>query len=85
MTVNNGGTLGGAGEVGNVTVTSGGTLAPGNSPEILDTGNLSLQSGATLDIELGGTTVGTQYDQVTCDRHGFARWRDAGYHADQQL
>ena len=64
VTVQSGGTLKGSGTVGAMTVQSGGTLAPGNSPEIIDTGNFNLQSGATLKIELGGTTVGTQYDQV---------------------
>lgn len=64
MTVNNTATLGGTGTVGAVTVNSGGTLAPGTSPGIINTGNLSLTSGSSLEIELNGTMVGTQYDQV---------------------
>lgn len=62
-TVASGAILGGAGTVAAVTVSSGGTLAPGASPGILYTGNLTLASGSTLEIELGGTTAG-QYDQV---------------------
>ncbi len=63
-TIANGGTLGGHGTIGSVSVGSGGTLAPGNSPGILHTGNLSFLSGSTAKIELNGTTVGTQYDQL---------------------
>ena len=65
VTVNSGGTLGGTGTVGNtVTVNSGGTIAPGTSPGILNTGTLTLTAGSTLTVEINGTTVGTQYDQV---------------------
>ena len=65
VTVNSGGTLGGTGTVGNtVTVDSGGAIAPGTSPGILNTGTLTLTLGSTLDVEIDGTTVGTQYDQV---------------------
>jgi autotransporter-associated beta strand protein len=63
-TVNTGGTLGGSGTVGALTVKTGGTLAPGESPGILNSGNLTLEDGSTLAIELNGTTLGTQYDQV---------------------
>lgn len=63
-TVNNGGTLGGAGTVGTLTVKSGGFLAPGNSPGILNVGSTTLEAGSTLGIELDGTSVGTGYDQV---------------------
>jgi autotransporter-associated beta strand protein len=63
-TVNTGGTLGGTGTVGALTVKGGGTLAPGNSPGILNSGNLTLEGGSTLAIELNGTALGTQYDQV---------------------
>ena len=40
----------------------GGTLAPGLSPGIINTGNLSL-GGATA-IEILGPALGTQYDNV---------------------
>ncbi len=39
-------------------------LAPGNSPGILNVGDFDLQSGATLEIEIGGPLVGTDYDQL---------------------
>jgi fibronectin-binding autotransporter adhesin len=59
------GRLGGTGTVGPVWLDAGAAhLAPGLSPGIINTGNLSIPSGANLDIELNGTTVGTQYDQV---------------------
>jgi autotransporter-associated beta strand protein len=65
VTVQSGGTLGGTGTITNtVTVQSGGTLSPGTSPGIIDTGDLTLDSGSTLTIEMNGPTVGTQYDQV---------------------
>ena len=63
-TVNSTGTLTGSGTVGAVTVTSGGFIAPGNSPGILNTGNITLEAGSTLGIEIEGATVGTQYDRL---------------------
>lgn len=63
-TVNNGATLSGNGSTGALTVANGGTLSPGNSPGILNTGNATLEVGATLLIELNGNTVGTEYDQL---------------------
>jgi uncharacterized repeat protein (TIGR01451 family) len=64
VTVNSGGTLGGTGTVGAVTVNSGGTLGPGLSTGILNSGSVTLSSGSTLTIEINGTAVGTQYDQL---------------------
>ena len=65
VTVSSGGTLSGTGTISNVvTVNSGGTLSPGNSAGILNTGDLTLDGGGTLGVEINGTTVGTQYDQV---------------------
>lgn len=63
-TVNTGGTLRGTGTTGTVTVKSGGTLAPGNSPGVLNAGNTILESGSTLSIEINGATLGTGYDQL---------------------
>lgn len=63
-TVSGTGTLGGSGSVGSITVASGGTLAPGNSPGILNTGNVDLQSGSNLNMEINGTVAGTDYDQL---------------------
>jgi autotransporter-associated beta strand protein len=61
-TIQNGATLGGSGSVGALTVESGGTVTPGNSPGILLTGDYS-QAG-TLSLELDGTLAGVEYDQV---------------------
>jgi fibronectin-binding autotransporter adhesin len=56
-----GGTLKGKGTVGVLTMSSG-TIAPGLSPGCLTSGNLTY-TGGSLEIELEGTTVCTQYDQ----------------------
>ena len=64
--VNSGGVLGGTGTTGDVTSTAG-TISPGDSPGILNTGGLSLDSNSTFLAELDGTTPGngtTGYDQV---------------------
>ncbi|MBJ7285773.1 MAG: autotransporter-associated beta strand repeat-containing protein [Akkermansiaceae bacterium] len=63
-TVNSTGTLAGSGTVGAVTVKDGGFIAPGNSPGILNTGNITLEAGSSLGIEIDGATVGTQYDRL---------------------
>ncbi|MBD2839311.1 DUF4347 domain-containing protein [Pseudomonas sp. JM0905a] len=65
-TVASGATLAGSGILGgNVTVQSGGTLSPGNSAGTLTVnGNLQMNAGSTLAVEINGTTAGTQYDQV---------------------
>ncbi|HSS20331.1 MAG TPA: C25 family cysteine peptidase [Pyrinomonadaceae bacterium] len=65
VTVNSGGTLGGSGTVGGpVNVNSGGSIAPGASPGILNTGNVGFGSGSTFAVEIDGATVGTGYDQL---------------------
>jgi len=51
--VNSGGTLGGSGMVGTITL-NGGTVAPGSSPGTLTAGNLFWQDGEIL-FELGPT------------------------------
>jgi fibronectin-binding autotransporter adhesin len=59
-----GGTLSGAGAVVG-DVKNGGTVAPGNSPGILlVTGNYTQTSAGILDIEIGGLTAGSGYDQL---------------------
>ena len=64
VTVQSGGQLDGAGTVnGSVIAHSSGTIAPGHSPGILNTGNFTLNSGANFNVQLNGTTVGTQYSQ----------------------
>ena len=64
VTVGKGATLGGTGKTGPVTVQDGGTVAPGNSPGILNTGSVTFASGSTFRVELNGTLVGQQYDQL---------------------
>jgi hypothetical protein len=58
--------LGGVGTVGAVT-SSGGTISPGDSPGVLNTGSLTLNSSSTFLAELDGTKPGdgtTGYDQI---------------------
>jgi autotransporter-associated beta strand protein len=58
-TVNAGGTLAGAGTVGNTTIASGGIFAPGNATPgsfINVAGNLAFQSGALYFVQLNSTT-----------------------------
>ncbi|MEZ4705582.1 MAG: Ig-like domain-containing protein [Caldilineaceae bacterium] len=59
-------TLMGAGIVnGAVTVQSGGELAPGASPGIINTGAVTFQAGSTFTAEINGvTTPGSDYDQI---------------------
>ena len=65
VTVASGGTLGGTGSVnGSVAVSSGGTLAPGVSPGILNTGSVTFTSGSTFTAEVNGATAGSLYDQL---------------------
>jgi autotransporter-associated beta strand protein len=62
--------LGGSGTItAPVLINSGGTLAPGGSAPgssagQLDTGDLTLQSGSNLSIELNGPIASTGYDQL---------------------
>jgi T5SS/PEP-CTERM-associated repeat protein/autotransporter-associated beta strand protein len=58
-----GATLGGSGTLGDVTVQLGGHLAPGNSPGIIEMGDLVLDG--TLDIEIDGLLPGAEHDQVS--------------------
>ncbi|HEY1380582.1 MAG TPA: DNRLRE domain-containing protein [Gemmataceae bacterium] len=60
-----GGTLGGTGTVtGTLTAQANGTVSPGTSPGILNVGATTFAAGSTFAVELNGTTVGTQYDQL---------------------
>ncbi len=46
-------------------LSNSGTVSPGDAPGILKiSGNYSQDSGGVLDIGIGGTTLGTQYDQL---------------------
>jgi fibronectin-binding autotransporter adhesin len=60
-----GGKLTGTGSIFSNVDNSGGTVAPGNSPGVLlVVGNYTQTAGGSLDIEIGGLTPGTQYDQL---------------------
>ena len=60
--------LTGGGTMADVEARSSTTVAPGFSPGVINTNNFDLQSGATLEIEVGGTgglpNAGVTYDQV---------------------
>ncbi|GEM_PF-3901780 len=61
------GTLRGNGNlnVSGTSFTNNGTINPGASPGILTiTGNLSQETSAVVNIEIGGLTAGTQFDQL---------------------
>lgn len=62
ITVSDGGILAGSGTIGNVTLENG-NLKPGNSPGVINTGNVSMDSSSTLDEEIAGTAAG-EYDQL---------------------
>jgi uncharacterized repeat protein (TIGR01451 family) len=63
-TVKSGATLGGSGTTKAVTVESGGALSPGNSPGTLTVnGNMTLNSGSAVNVEIGDTSVG-EHDKI---------------------
>jgi hypothetical protein len=62
LTANAGSTVTGAGTVQAFTL-AGGTVRPGNSPGVLNSGNLIL-NGGTLAFEFDGPAAGTGYDQL---------------------
>lgn len=67
-TVNSGGTLGGVGTTGDVSVAAGGALAPGASAGTLTTGDVALAAKAIFAIELGGTSPGVGgYDRLVAN------------------
>jgi T5SS/PEP-CTERM-associated repeat protein len=45
-------------------VTFAGTFSPGLSPTLTSAGNLAMASSNTLEMELGGTTAGSSYDEI---------------------
>lgn len=58
--------LGGSGTVGATTLINGGSINPGASPGILTVaGAFTMSSGTSLNIEVNGLAVGTDYDQVS--------------------
>ena len=61
----NGGILQGVGTVGPVFPTSASaTVAPGDSPGVLYSGDFGGGGGGTLQVELNGPTLGSGYDQL---------------------
>ena len=66
VSVNNTGTLGGAGTVGAVTVNTGGTISPGNSPGTLNTGAVTFAAGGNYNWQLLNATgtAGTGFDFI---------------------
>jgi uncharacterized repeat protein (TIGR01451 family) len=62
--LNNGSVLSGTGTTGVVTA-SPGVVAPGAVAGVLHTGSVFFNPQSTLNIELGGLTVGAQYDQLS--------------------
>ena len=62
LTVEDGAFFGGTGMVGTIIILSGGTLAPGQSPGCLSSGDLTL--AGTFEVEIEGSTVCTEYDQT---------------------
>ena len=57
------GILSGTGSVGNLSLDTGGNLAPGSSPGVLNSGSTTF-NGGTLAIELNSATLSTGYDQL---------------------
>ncbi|MEO0017593.1 MAG: hypothetical protein RLZZ522_876 [Verrucomicrobiota bacterium] len=55
-----GGTLSGTGTTGSVSVSSGGTFAPGSSPSTLHTGNVTFDGGSTLALHFASPTSASQ-------------------------
>ncbi|MBP6213422.1 MAG: right-handed parallel beta-helix repeat-containing protein, partial [Pyrinomonadaceae bacterium] len=46
------------------TSAAGAAISPGFSPGIINSGDVSLSTGSNLNMQLNGTAVGTQYDQL---------------------
>jgi len=67
--VNSAATLAGSGTVaGHVSVNADGTLSPGTSAGVFTAqAGVTLAGNSLLDIEIGGLSTGTQYDQLAAD------------------
>jgi fibronectin-binding autotransporter adhesin len=63
-TVSTGATISGTGTVGALTINTGGSVTPGNSPGILTVSGNYTQAG-TYTAEIDGLTPGTQHDRIT--------------------
>ena len=86
MTVAGGATLGGTGNVqGTVAVNAtAGTLSPGtmtpppvSDPGILSSGPVTFASGSVFQVQVNGTTAGSDYDQLNVDGRREPERRDA--------
>lgn len=65
VTIDSGGTIqGNGGIVGFVHVLPGGRVSPGSSQGALEVGDFSMYADSMLDIEIGGTTGGADYDRL---------------------
>jgi autotransporter-associated beta strand protein len=68
VAVDSGATIGGSGTVGSITATAG-TVSPGDSSTLTgiltDTGPMTLTGSSNFDVTINGTTVRSQYDQVS--------------------
>ncbi len=67
-----GGVVDGIGTIEGDVVNAGGTFKPGHSPgTITINGNFTQTSGGVLNMEVGGTTPGTAYDQILVNGTAF--------------
>jgi autotransporter-associated beta strand protein len=67
VNVDSGATLGGNGTINSaatVSIADGGTLSPGLSPGILNTGSVSIAAGGDLKLEINGSVLGIDYDNL---------------------
>jgi len=67
VTINNTGILGGSGTTGSVTVNSGATISPGNSPGTLTTGAMTFNGGGNYNWQLynANGVAGTGWDFIS--------------------
>ena len=63
-TIAPGARLEGAGTIAGPIAAVGGTIAPGNCPGVLHSGSVALDSASTFVVEIAGTAVAAQYDQL---------------------
>ena len=67
VTVAAGSILGGTGTINGSVSSVGGTVSPGSpdtTPGILNSGALTLNAASTFNVQINGTTPGTNYDQL---------------------
>jgi hypothetical protein len=67
VNVGSGSLLGGSGSIGALTVNTGGTLSPGNSPGLLTAASATFQSGSNLNWEIFNAvgTAGEEWDLLS--------------------